>query len=156
MKTLDELDALHAAATAGEWDALKCEVRHAAPRASGVNYHASRADADFTATAKNNWPAFSARLRAAEAEVANLRHYRDSDLAERERHVERIGALENRLAVEMGALAALTDATATYDHEIVKAAVVWSQAHDGIGGGLDDARQALFEAVERRRALGVL
>ncbi|MBK6463579.1 MAG: hypothetical protein IPF92_21630 [Myxococcales bacterium] len=73
MKTLDELDALHAAATAGEWDALKCEVRHAAPRASGVNYHASRADADFTATAKNNWPAFSARLRAAEAEVERLR-----------------------------------------------------------------------------------
>ena len=88
------------------------------------------------------------------AEVANLRHYRDSDLAERERHVERIGILEKRLAVEMGALAALTDATATYDHEIVKAAYRWSQAHDGIGGGLDEARQALFEAVERRRALG--
>lgn len=86
------------------------------------------------------------------AEVANLRHYRESDLAERERHVERIGFLEKRLAVEMGALAALTDATATYDHEIVKAAYRWSQAHDGIDGGLDEAKQALFEAVERRRA----
>lgn len=86
------------------------------------------------------------------AEVANLRHYRDNDLAERERHVDRIGILEKRLAVEMGALAALTDATATYDHEIVKAAYRWSQAHDGIDGGLDEARQALFEAVERRRA----
>lgn len=32
-----------------------------------------RADADFIAAAKNAWPAFSARLRAAEAEVERLR-----------------------------------------------------------------------------------
>lgn len=71
-------------------------------------------------------------------------------LSELESEVTRLKAM---IAVERGALAALTDATATYDHEIVKAAFVWSQAHDGIGGGLDEARQALFEAVERRRAL---
>lgn len=63
--------------------------------------------------------------------------------------VTRLRAL---LAIERGALATLTDATATYDHEIVKAAYRWSQAHDGIDGGLDEARQALFEAVERHRA----
>ena len=49
MKTLDELDALHAAATAG-------------PRRMV-----------FAVRAYEEWPAFSARLRAAEAEVERLR-----------------------------------------------------------------------------------
>ena len=49
MKTLDELDALHAAATAG-------------PRRMV-----------FAVRAYDAWPAFSARLRAKEAEVERLR-----------------------------------------------------------------------------------
>lgn len=83
MKTLDELDALHAAAT---------------------GQRLTPSPVAFEVAATQAWPAISARLRAAD--------------------------------------------------EIVKAVFVWSQAHDGIDGGLDEARQALFEAVERRRAMG--
>ncbi len=89
MKPLDELDALHAAATAGEWESVLCDAPHVndevrmiegpVTRANGkkfvpvISRISPRADADFIAAAKNNWPAFSARLRAAEAEVERLR-----------------------------------------------------------------------------------
>lgn len=92
MKTLDELDeldALHAAATAGEWESVLCDAPHVndevrmiegpVTRANGkkfvpvISRISPRADADFIAAAKNTWPAISARLRAAEAEVERLR-----------------------------------------------------------------------------------
>lgn len=80
MKTLEELDRLHAAATAGEWvhddrDMWGCV------RAPGILLTVSGAAGDgeqratcaFIAAAKNAWPEVSARLRAAEAEVERLR-----------------------------------------------------------------------------------
>ena len=86
---LDELDRLHAAATAGEWESVLCDAPHVndevrmiegpVTRANGkkfvpvISRISPRADADFIAAAKSAWPAFSARLRAAEAEVERLR-----------------------------------------------------------------------------------
>ena len=86
---LDELDRLHAAATAGEWESVLCDAPHVndevrmiegpVTRANGkkfvpvISRISPRADADFIAAAKNAWPAISARLRAAEAEVERLR-----------------------------------------------------------------------------------
>ena len=73
MKTLDELDALHAAATAGEW------VVRSYQEPSGEHNPAPSWEAYgednlvLTAALHNAWPAISARLRAAEAEVARLR-----------------------------------------------------------------------------------
>ena len=87
MKTLDELDALHAAATAGEWVDYPFADTIATTRGA-VKVNAGRqqihvcetrfgrdGDPDCRAIValKNNWPAFSARLRAAEAEVERLR-----------------------------------------------------------------------------------
>lgn len=89
MRTIDELDRLHAAATAGEWESVLCDAPHVndevrmiegpVTRANGkkfvpvISRISPRADADFIAAAKNTWPAISARLRAAEAEVERLR-----------------------------------------------------------------------------------
>ena len=93
MKTLDELDALHAAATAGEWaDHADESVRWDDPMACGYDSRAhhrgppyyctgtrcatvegAEADASAIVALHNAWPAFSARLRAAEAEVERLR-----------------------------------------------------------------------------------
>ncbi len=93
MADLDELDALHAAATAGEWkDHGDESVRWDDPMACGYDsrehhrgppYYCTgprcetmeRAEADASAIVAlhNAWPAFSARLRAAEAEVERLR-----------------------------------------------------------------------------------
>ena len=72
MKTLDELDALHAAATAGEWVVRSYQEPSGefSPAPSWDVY-----DEDnivLTAALHNAWPAFSARLRAAEAEVERL------------------------------------------------------------------------------------
>ncbi|MBL0220014.1 MAG: hypothetical protein IPQ07_39875 [Myxococcales bacterium] len=69
--TLDELDALHAAATAGEWQRAPASGRILAD-----GWPVPMSDPANTAAIvalKNNWPAISARLRAAEAEVARLR-----------------------------------------------------------------------------------
>ena len=69
--TLDELDALHAAATAGEWQRAPASGRILAD-----GWPVPMSDPANTAAIvalKNNWPAFSARLRAAEAEVERLR-----------------------------------------------------------------------------------
>ena len=71
--TLDELDALHAAATAGEWVVRSYQEPSGEfnPAPSWEVY-----DEDnlvLTAALHNAWPAFSARLRAAEAEVERLR-----------------------------------------------------------------------------------
>ena len=73
MKTLDELDALHAAATAGEWVVRSYQEPSGEfnPAPSWEVY-----DEDnlvLTAALHNAWPAASARLRAAEAEVERLR-----------------------------------------------------------------------------------
>ena len=89
MKTLDELDQLYVAATAGEWESVLCDAPHVndevrmiegpVTRANGkkfvpvISRISPRADADFIAAAKNTWPSISARLRAAEAEVERLR-----------------------------------------------------------------------------------
>lgn len=86
---LDELDRLHAAATAGEWESVLCDAPHVndevrmvegpVTRAHGkkfvpvISRISPRADADFIAAAKNAWPEVSARLRAAEAEAERLR-----------------------------------------------------------------------------------
>lgn len=87
MKTIDELDALHAVATAGEW------VDYCFEDTSGTTHGAVKVNAGrkqvhvcetrfgrdgdpdcrFIAAAKNAWPEVSARLRAAEAEVERLR-----------------------------------------------------------------------------------
>ena len=98
MKTLDELDeldALHAAATAGEWESVLCDAPHVndevrmiegpVTRANGkkfvpvISRISPRADADFIAAAKNTWPAISARLRAAEAALVRIRDDYDCD-----------------------------------------------------------------------------
>lgn len=73
MRTIDELDALHAAATAGEWVVRSYQEPSGEfnPAPSWEVY-----DEDnlvLTAALHNAWPAFSARLRAAEAEVERLR-----------------------------------------------------------------------------------
>ena len=73
MADLDELDALHAAATAGEWVVRSYQEPSGEfnPAPSWEVY-----DEDnlvLTAALHNAWPAFSARLRAAEAEVERLR-----------------------------------------------------------------------------------
>lgn len=93
MKTLDELDRLHAAATAGEWaDHADESVRWDDPMACGYDSRAhhrgppyyctgprcatvegAEADASAIVALHNAWPSFSARLRAAEAEVERLR-----------------------------------------------------------------------------------
>ena len=69
--TLDELDALHAAATAGEWQRAPGSGRILAD-----GWPVPMSDPANTAAIvalKNNWHAFSARLRAAEAAVERLR-----------------------------------------------------------------------------------
>jgi hypothetical protein len=70
---LDELDALHAAATAGEWVVRSYQEPSGEfnPAPSWEVY-----DEDnlvLTAALHNAWPTVSARLRAAEAEVERLR-----------------------------------------------------------------------------------
>ena len=88
MKDIDELDRLHAAATAGEWESVLCDAPHVndevrmvegpVTRAHGkkfvpvISRISPRADADFIAAAKNAWPEVSARLRAAEAVLRAL------------------------------------------------------------------------------------
>ena len=82
--TLDELDALHAAADPGPWklDRQRTYARAAGPgewvtRPIAVDYsngpRAALPNLYAIVALKNNWPAFSARLRAAEAEVERLR-----------------------------------------------------------------------------------
>ena len=93
MTDLDELDRLHAAATAGEWaDHADENVRWDDPMACGYDsreHHrgppyyctgprcatveGAEADASAIVALHNTWPSFSARLRAAEAEVERLR-----------------------------------------------------------------------------------
>ena len=73
MADLDELDALHAAATAGEWVVRSYQEPSGEfnPAPSWEVY-----DEDnlvLTAALHNAWPTVSARLRAAEAEVERLR-----------------------------------------------------------------------------------
>ena len=73
MADLDELDALHAAATAGEWVVRSYQEPSGefSPAPSWDVY-----DEDnivLTAALHNAWPTISARLRAAEAEVERLR-----------------------------------------------------------------------------------
>lgn len=91
MKTLEELDRLHAAATAGEWvhddrDMWGC-VR--APGILLTVFGAAgdgeqRATCAFIAAAKNAWPEVSARLRAAEAVLRALVACDDAIAAGRE------------------------------------------------------------------------
>ena len=88
--TPDELDRLHAAATAGEWyrdergytpGVIVTLAFDGSPTLDGRSIHRgntawpaeARANEDFAMHTKNAWPAFSARLRAAEAEVERLR-----------------------------------------------------------------------------------
>jgi hypothetical protein len=73
MRTLDELDRLHAAATAGEWVVRSYQEPSGewAPAPSWETY--GEDNLTLTAALKNAWPGISARLRAAEAEVARLR-----------------------------------------------------------------------------------
>ena len=69
--TLDELDALHAAATAGEWQRAPASGRILAD-----GWPVPMSDPATTAAIialHNAWPAISARLRAAEAAVERLR-----------------------------------------------------------------------------------
>ena len=93
MKDIEELDRLHAAATAGEWlDHGDDSVRWDDPMACGYDsrehhrgppYYCTgprcktveqaEADASTVVALHNAWPAFSARLRAAEAECERLR-----------------------------------------------------------------------------------
>lgn len=82
--TLDELDALHAAATAGPWEVLVtpespfCEWRVVGPHYDDAFSDAGQSPCDddtrdAIVAIHNAWPAFSARLRAAEADVERLR-----------------------------------------------------------------------------------
>ena len=77
MADLDELDRLHAAATAGPWEVYHYEGYgwrlDAATRAGIATGKWCEADADFIVALHNAWPDVSARLRAAEAEVERLR-----------------------------------------------------------------------------------
>ena len=73
MADLDELDALHAAATAGEWVVRSYQEPSGEfnPAPSWEVY-----DEDnlvISSALHNAWPTVSARLRAAEAEVERLR-----------------------------------------------------------------------------------
>lgn len=95
MKDIEELDRLHAAATAGEW--YRDERGFAPGVAVTLAFDGSptldgrtilrgntawpgecRANEDFAMHAKNAWPEVSARLRAAEAESAKLRSHYDA------------------------------------------------------------------------------
>ena len=82
--SLDELDALHAAATAGPWEVLVTpESQFCEWRVVGPHYDDAFSDAgqspcdddtrDAIVALHNAWPTFSARLRAAEAEVERMR-----------------------------------------------------------------------------------
>ncbi len=82
--TLDELDRLHAAATAGPWEVLVtpespfCEWRVVGPHYDDAFSDAGQSPCDddtrdAIVALHNAWPAISARLRAAEAEVERLR-----------------------------------------------------------------------------------
>ena len=85
MKTLDELDRLHAAATAGPWEVSDRVDFWSVRAAEGETafddgsvcdeYRAqcSVPTRDAIVALHNAWPAISARLRAAEAEVERLR-----------------------------------------------------------------------------------
>lgn len=73
MNDIDELDRLHAAATAGEWVLRPYQEPSGewAPAPSWETY--GEDNLTLTAALKNAWPSVSARLRAAEAEVERLR-----------------------------------------------------------------------------------
>jgi hypothetical protein len=73
MKDIDELDRLHAAATAGEWVVRSYQEPSGewAPAPSWETY--GEDNLTLTAALHNAWPGVSARLRAAEAEVERLR-----------------------------------------------------------------------------------
>ena len=73
MSDIDELDRLHAAATAGEWVVRSYQEPSGewAPAPSWETY--GEDNLTLTAALKNAWPSVSARLRAAEAEVKRLR-----------------------------------------------------------------------------------
>lgn len=84
MRTLDELDRLHAAATQGEWEVRQRDgwwtVRGvdsvAFDDGSACYEYANQCEAptrDAIVALHNAWPSVSARLRAAEAEVERLR-----------------------------------------------------------------------------------
>lgn len=84
MKTIDELDRLHAAATAGPWEVLVtpespfCEWCVVGPHYDDAFSDAGQSPCDddtrdAIVALHNAWPAFSARLRAAEVEVERLR-----------------------------------------------------------------------------------
>ena len=70
---LNELDRLHAAATAGEWEVRSYQEPSGefSPAPSWEVY--GEDDLALTAALHNAWPAISARLRAAEAEAERLR-----------------------------------------------------------------------------------
>ena len=88
MGDLDELDRLHAAATAGEWESVLCfapddndEVRMIeGPVTRGpagkfiqiISRISPRADASAIVALHNAWPEVSARLRAAKAVLRAL------------------------------------------------------------------------------------
>lgn len=73
MNDIDELDRLHAAATAGEWVVRPYQEPSGewAPAPSWETY--GEDNLTLTAALKNAWPGISARLRAAEVEVERLR-----------------------------------------------------------------------------------
>lgn len=83
MKTIDELDRLHAAATAGPWEVLVTpESRFCEWRVVGPHYDDAFSDAgqspcdddtrDAIVALHNAWPEVSARLRAAEAALRGM------------------------------------------------------------------------------------
>ncbi len=73
MKDIDELDRLHAAATAGEW-VVRSYQEPSGEHSPAPSWEVYDEDnLPLTAALHNAWPDVSARLRAAEAEVERLR-----------------------------------------------------------------------------------
>lgn len=93
MNDIDELDRLHAAATAGEWVVRSYQEPSGewAPAPSWETY--GEDNLTLTAALHNAWPGISARLRAAEVDAANLRVMLGRALDEHRVEVERLRRL---------------------------------------------------------------
>lgn len=145
-----ELDALHAAATAGEWyrdergytpGVIVTLAFDGSPTLDGRSIlrgntawpAEARANEDFAMHAKNAWPAFSARLRAAEAEVERLR-----------------GEVAS-LALLVNPQAAREAAATARDNRVARAVLATHEDDDLINAAVDAmARVELYKAMWRR------
>lgn len=124
MKTIDELDALHAAATAGEWESVTMSggwwrVRSAdaarllafddGSACDEYDAQCTPATRDAIVALHNAWPEVSARLRAAEALVAVADDVSAKALARLKAQQVEVERLRTSLALAQSVLRALAD-----------------------------------------------